>query len=87
MSRLKAAIVGATGIVGQQFILALQDHPWFTIDALAASQRSAGRSYGEALRDRPGGSLQWYADSPPDDRQSSICRWKTPRTSTRRAST
>ena len=67
MSRLKAAIVGATGIVGQQFILALQDHPWFTIDALAASQRSAGRSYGEALRDTPGGSLQWYADSPPDD--------------------
>ena len=67
MSRLKAAIVGATGIVGQQFILALQDHPWFTIDALAASQRSAGRSYGEALRDIPGGSLQWYADSPPDD--------------------
>ena len=67
MSRLKAAIVGATGIVGQQFILALQDHPWFTITALAASPRSAGRSYGEALRDTPGGSLQWYADSPPDD--------------------
>ena len=66
MSRLKAAIVGATGIVGQQFILALQHHPWFTIDALAASRRSAGRSYGEALRDA-GGSLQWYAESPPDD--------------------
>ena len=67
MSRLKAAIVGATGIVGQQFILALQGHPWFAIEALAASQRSAGRSYGEALRDAPGGSLHWYADSPPDD--------------------
>ena len=66
MSRLKAAIVGATGIVGQQFILALQGHPWFAIDALAASQRSAGRSYGEALRDA-GGSLQWYAEAPPDD--------------------
>ena len=65
MSRLKAAIVGATGIVGQQFILALQDHPWFTISALAASQRSAGRSYGEALRDAPGGSMQWYAGSLP----------------------
>ena len=50
MSRLKAAIVGATGIVGQQFILALQDHPWFTISALAGSPRSAGRPYGEALR-------------------------------------
>ncbi len=67
MSRLKAAIVGATGIVGQQFILALQEHPWFTIAALAASQRSAGRSYGEALRGAPGGSLQWYDESPPDD--------------------
>ena len=67
MSRLKAAIVGATGIVGQQFILALQEHPWFTIAALAGSQRSAGRSYGEALRSAPGGSLQWYADSLPDD--------------------
>ena len=67
MSRLKAAIVGATGIVGQQFILALQEHPWFTISALAASQRSAGRAYGEALRDSPGGSMQWYADSLPDD--------------------
>ena len=66
MSRLKAAIVGATGIVGQQFILALQGHPWFTISALAASQRSAGRAYGEALRSAPGGSMQWYADSLPD---------------------
>ena len=36
---LKAAIVGATGIVGQQFVLALQQHPWFRIEALAASQR------------------------------------------------
>ena len=67
MSRLKAAIVGATGIVGQQFVLALQEHPWFTISALAASQRSAGHSYGEALRGTPDGSMQWYADSLPDD--------------------
>ena len=67
MSRLKAAIVGATGIVGQQFILALQDHPWFTISALAGSPRSAGRAYGEALRSAPGGSLQWYAGALPDN--------------------
>ena len=67
MSRLKAAIVGATGIVGQQFILALQDHPWFTIAALAGSRRSAGRSYGDALRSTPGGAVQWYADGAPDD--------------------
>ena len=58
---LKAAIVGATGIVGQQFVLALQQHPWFRIEALAASQRSAGQKYGEALRDRTTGALRWYA--------------------------
>ena len=58
---LKAAIVGATGIVGQQFVLALQQHPWFRIEALAASQRSAGQTYGEALRDRATGALRWYA--------------------------
>src|SRR5207244_13316957 len=58
---LKAAIVGATGIVGQQFVLALQQHPWFRIEALAASPRSAGQKYGEALRDRATGALRWYA--------------------------
>jgi len=63
---LKAAIVGATGIVGQQFVLALQQHPWFRIEALAASRRSAGRTYGEALRDPATGSLRWYAGSVPD---------------------
>lgn len=63
---LKAAIVGATGIVGQQFVLALQHHPWFTIAGLAGSQRSAGQSYGEALRDPSSGALRWYAQGAPD---------------------
>ncbi len=63
---LKAAIVGATGIVGQQFVLALQQHPWFRIEALAASRRSAGHTYGEALRDPVTGSLRWYAGPLPD---------------------
>lgn len=63
---LRAAIIGATGIVGQQFVLALQKHPWFTIAALAASQRSAGQSYGTALRDAASGAMQWYAGPLPD---------------------
>lgn len=63
---LKAAIVGATGIVGQQFVLALQQHPWFRIEALAASRRSAGHKYGEALRDPATGALRWYAGPLPD---------------------
>jgi aspartate-semialdehyde dehydrogenase len=63
---LNAAIVGATGIVGQQFVLALQQHPWFTITALAASRRSAGQPYGTALREQTTGALQWYAGPLPD---------------------
>jgi aspartate-semialdehyde dehydrogenase len=63
---LKAAIVGATGIVGQQFVLALQHHPWFRIEGLAASQRSAGQSYGHALRDPDTGALRWYDRTSPD---------------------
>src|SRR5262249_52447493 len=63
---LKAAIVGATGIVGQQFVLALQQHPWFRIESLAASRRSAGRTYGAALRDPATGALRWYAGPLPD---------------------
>lgn len=63
----KVAVVGATGVAGQQFIAALQNHPWFTITALAASQRSANKSYGEALR-APNGAVRWYCDEAPDVR-------------------
>ncbi len=45
---LKVGILGATGAVGQKFIRLLQDHPWFEIEALGASQRSAGKKYKEA---------------------------------------
>jgi aspartate-semialdehyde dehydrogenase len=58
------AVVGATGVAGQQFIAALQNHPWFRVTALAASERSAGRAYGEALRDA-NGALRWYCDEEP----------------------
>ncbi len=44
------AILGATGAVGQKFVTLLADHPWFEIAALAASERSAGKRYGEAVR-------------------------------------
>ena len=50
--KLRAGIVGATGMVGQRFIMLLQDHPYFTLTALAASARSAGRSYEEAVAGR-----------------------------------
>ncbi|MEW6749652.1 MAG: aspartate-semialdehyde dehydrogenase [Candidatus Latescibacterota bacterium] len=52
MSKQRVGILGATGMVGQRFVTLLQDHPWFTVTALAASRRSAGRTYGEAVADR-----------------------------------
>jgi aspartate-semialdehyde dehydrogenase len=62
---VKAGIVGATGIVGQQFIVALKGHPWIEIAALAASERSAGRSYREAITDAHTGALRWFCHEPP----------------------
>jgi aspartate-semialdehyde dehydrogenase len=62
---VKAGIVGATGIVGQQFLVALERHPWIEIAALAASERSAGRSYKEAITDAHSGALRWFCQEPP----------------------
>src|SRR5699024_6854597 len=42
-------ILGATGAVGQKFIRLLENHPWFTISALGASQRSGGKKYKQAV--------------------------------------
>jgi aspartate-semialdehyde dehydrogenase len=61
----RVAVVGATGVAGQQFIAALDRHPWFRVAALAASERSAGRSYGEALTDAKTGARRWYCDEEP----------------------
>ena len=47
---IPVAVLGATGAVGQRFVQLLAGHPWFTLAAVAASERSAGRSYGEACR-------------------------------------
>ena len=47
MQRIDVGILGATGVVGQQFIAMLADHPWFRVAWLAASERSAGRRYGD----------------------------------------
>ena len=47
--RLKAGVVGGTGMVGQRFITLLENHPWFEVTAVAASANSAGKSYEEAV--------------------------------------
>ncbi len=50
--KLKVGILGATGMVGQRFIALLENHPWFQVVTVAASPRSAGRTYEEAVGDR-----------------------------------
>jgi aspartate-semialdehyde dehydrogenase len=58
MAKLKAAILGATGMVGQRFIQLLENHPWFEVAVVAASPRSAGKTYEEAVGGR------WKMDTP-----------------------
>ena len=52
MRKLKAGVVGATGMVGQRFITLLREHPYFELTALVASPRSAGKTYREAVGER-----------------------------------
>jgi len=56
--KLKVGILGGTGMVGQRFIALLENHPWFEVTAVAASPRSAGKTYEEAVGDR------WKMDTP-----------------------
>jgi aspartate-semialdehyde dehydrogenase len=61
----RVAVVGATGITGQQFLVALRNHPWFEVSLLAASERSAGKSYAEAIRDPKTGARRWWCQEEP----------------------
>lgn len=54
MEKKRVAILGATGAVGQEFVQSLDDHPWFMVSQIAASERSAGKSYIDAIRDASG---------------------------------
>lgn len=62
--KIPVGVVGATGLAGQQLLLALVDHPLFEVRRLTASSRSAGRTYGEALRTE-GGGTRWSASERP----------------------
>ncbi len=55
MNRIPVGILGATGMVGQDFVKFLQNHPWFESTWLGASDRSAGKPYREATTWRLGG--------------------------------
>ena len=65
--RQKIGILGATGMVGQRFIQLLENHPWFEVAWLAASDRSSGKPYGEAVR--------WKLDTPLPERIAA-CRFR-----------
>jgi len=52
MNHYRVGIIGATGMVGQRFISLLKDHPWFEVTCVAASARSAGKTYREAVGER-----------------------------------
>ena len=58
MKQYKVGIIGATGMVGQRFAVLLENHPWFKVTTLAASPRSAGKTYKEAVGDR------WLIETP-----------------------
>ena len=55
----KVAIIGVTGAVGQEFVLSLEDHPWFEVTQIAASERSAGKNYVDAIRDPDSEIIKW----------------------------
>ncbi len=52
MKQYNVGIIGATGMVGQRFATILENHPWFNVKVLAASERSAGKTYKDAVGDR-----------------------------------
>ena len=58
MKKYNVGIIGATGMVGQRFAVLLENHPWFKVTVLAASPRSAGKTYKEAVGER------WLLDKP-----------------------
>ena len=66
MKNYKVGIIGATGMVGQRFAVLLENHPWFTVTALAASPRSAGKTYAEAVGGR------WLLDKPMPEKMKDI---------------
>ena len=54
--KLRAGVLGATGMVGQRLVKLLSEHPWFELTEVAASERSSGKNYCDATR--------WHLDSP-----------------------
>ena len=52
MERMSVGVIGATGMVGQNYVRLLEDHPWFDVKYVAASPSSAGKKYVDAVEGR-----------------------------------
>jgi aspartate-semialdehyde dehydrogenase len=69
--KLRAGVLGATGLVGQRIVSLLANHPWFELTEVAASERSSGKTYAEAVR--------WHLDTPiPPAARELVVRSLTP---------
>ena len=66
MKKYKVGVIGATGMVGQSYVSLLSEHPWFELTAVAASGRSAGKLYADAVAER------WMMSSPVPDSTGSL---------------
>ncbi|MDQ4144714.1 MAG: aspartate-semialdehyde dehydrogenase, partial [Actinomycetota bacterium] len=53
MEKTRVGVLGATGAVGQRLVRLLNGHPWFEIAAMAGSERTSGKRYGEVVRPAP----------------------------------
>ena len=69
MKKYNVGVIGATGMVGQRFMLLLANHPWFEVTALAASPRSAGKTYEDAVGDK------WAFDTPIPEQFKNMILW------------
>jgi aspartate-semialdehyde dehydrogenase len=70
--KLRAGVLGATGLVGQRLVSLLANHPWFELTEVAASERSSGKTYAEAVR--------WHLDTPiPSAARDLVVRSLTPK--------
>ncbi len=52
MKKYQVGVIGGTGMVGQRFVTLMENHPWFQLKVIAASSRSAGKTYEEAVGTR-----------------------------------
>src|SRR5438132_7321314 len=79
MSKIKVGVLGATGAVGQRLVRLLDGHPWFEVAAMAGSERTAGKVYGDTLRPAPaddplGDTLLGMKLSPSEPASFSECK-------------